>query len=216
MTTEVKICGLKTPATMTVALEAGADYVGLVFFPPSPRTLTLAQAEPLADMARGTAKVVVLTVDADDALVDAIAAQLRPDIIQLHGSETPQRATAIKQRTGAAVMKAIKVATAADAETAFAYAAPEGPCTTVLYDAKAPKDAILPGGNGLTFDWHALEGVAGRLDYMLSGGLNPDNVAEAVRLTGARAVDVSSGVESAPGIKDAARIRAFLAAAKAV
>ncbi len=216
MTTEVKICGLKTPATMTVALEAGADYVGLVFFPPSPRTLTLAQAEPLADMARGMAKIVVLTVDADDALVDAIAAQLRPDIIQLHGSETPERAGAIKQRTGAAVMKAVKVATAADAETAFAYAAPKGPCATVLYDAKAPKDAVLPGGNGLTFDWHALEGISGRLDYMLSGGLNPDNVAEAVRLTGARAVDVSSGVESAPGIKDAARIRAFLAAAKAV
>ena len=216
MTTEVKICGLKTPATMTVALNAGADYVGLVFFPPSPRTLTLAQAEPLAEMARGTAKIVVLTVDADDALIDAITAQLRPDIIQLHGSETPERAAVIKQRTGSEVMKAVKVATAADAETAFAYAAPDGPCATVLYDAKAPKDAILPGGNGLTFDWHALEGIAGRLDYMLSGGLNPDNVAEAVRLTGARAVDVSSGVETAPGIKDAARIRAFLAAAKAV
>lgn len=216
MTTLVKICGLKTPATMTVALDAGADYVGLVFFPPSPRTLTLAQAEPLAEMARGTAKIVVLTVDADDALIDTITAQLRPDIIQLHGSETPERAAVIKQRTGSEVMKAVKVATAADAETAFAYAAPDGPCATVLYDAKAPKDAILPGGNGLTFDWHALEGIAGRLDYMLSGGLNPDNVAEAVRLTGARAVDVSSGVETAPGLKDAARIRAFLAAAKAV
>ena len=216
MATQVKICGLKTPATMTVALEAGADYVGLVFFPPSPRSLDVAQAVPLADMARGTAKIVVLTVDADDALIDTIAAQLQPDIIQLHGSETPERTAAIKQRTGCGVMKAVKVATADDAATAFSYAAPKGPCDMVLYDAKAPKDAILPGGNGLTFDWHALEGIAGRLNYMLSGGLNPDNVAEAVRLTGARAVDVSSGVETAPGEKDAARIRAFLAAAKAV
>ena len=216
MTTEVKICGLKTPATMAVALEAGADYVGLVFFPPSPRTLDVAVARPLAEMARGQARIVALTVDPDDALVDAIAAELRPDVIQLHGSETPARATEIKQRTGCTVMKAVKVATAVDAEAAFTYAAPKGPCDMILFDAKAPKDAVLPGGNGLTFDWRALEGVAGRLDYMLSGGLTPDNVAEAVRLTGARAVDVSSGVESAPGIKDAARIRAFLKAAKTV
>ena len=216
MTTEVKICGLKTPAMMAVALEAGADYVGLVFFPPSPRTLEVEDAKPLAEMARGQAKIVVLTVDPDDALVDAIAAQLRPDIIQLHGSETPARAAEIKKRTRCAVMKAVKVATPVDAETAFAYAAPVGPCDMILFDAKAPKDAVLPGGNGLTFDWRALEGVAGRLDYMLSGGLTPDNVADAIRLTGAGAVDVSSGVESAPGIKDAARIRAFLQAAKTV
>ncbi len=216
MTTNVKICGLKTPATMAVALEAGADFVGLVFFPPSPRTLKMEDAKLLAEMARGQAKIVVLTVDPDDALVDAIAVQLRPDIIQLHGSETPARAATIKQRTRCAVMKAVKVATAVDAETAFAYAAPDGPCDMVLFDAKAPKDAVLPGGNGLTFDWRALEGIAGRLDYMVSGGLTPDNVADAIRLTGAGAVDVSSGVESAPGIKDAARIRAFLQAAKAV
>jgi len=216
MTTDVKICGLTTPATMAVALDAGADYVGLVFFPPSPRTLNMADAEPLADMARGKAKIVVLTVDPDDALVGAIAARLRPDVIQLHGSETPARATAIRQHTGCAVMKAVKVATAVDAETAFSYATPDGPCELILFDAKAPKDAVLPGGNGLTFDWRALEGVSGRLDYMLSGGLTPDNVADAIRLTGAGAVDVSSGVESALGTKDAARIRAFLMAAKAV
>jgi len=216
MTVDVKICGLSTPATMAVALEAGADYVGLVFFPPSPRTLDLATAVPLADMARGQAKIVALTVDPDDALVDAIAANLRPDIIQLHGSETPERAGEIKKRSGCAVMKAVKVATSDDAETAFAYAVPNGPCDTILFDAKAPKDAILPGGNGLTFDWRALEGVAGRHDYMLSGGLTPDNVAAAIRLTGTRAVDVSSGVESAPGTKDSALIRAFLKAAKAV
>ncbi|MGI9475295.1 MAG: phosphoribosylanthranilate isomerase [Hyphomicrobiaceae bacterium] len=216
MTTDVKICGLSTPATMTVALDAGADYVGLVFFPPSPRTLDMADAVALAEMARGKAKIVALTVDPDDALVDAIAANLRPDIFQLHGSETPERATAIKLRSGCAVMKAVKVATRDDAESAFAYAAPEGPCDMILFDAKAPKDAVLPGGNGLTFDWRALEGVAGRLNYMLSGGLTSDNVGDAVRLTGANAVDVSSGVESAPGTKDIALIRAFLKSAKAV
>lgn len=216
MTTDVKICGLSTPATMTVALDAGADYVGLVFFPPSPRTLDMADAVTLAEMARGKTKIVALTVDPDDALVDAIAANLRPDIFQLHGSETPQRAAEIKQRSGCAVMKAVKVATADDAETAFAYAAPDGPCDMILFDAKAPKDAVLPGGNGLTFDWRALEGVGGRLNYMLSGGLTADNVGDAIRLTGAAAIDVSSGVESAPGRKDVALIRAFLKAAKAL
>ena len=216
MAIDVKICGLKTAPTLTTALDAGADYVGLVFFPPSPRNVDIEDARTLVAMARGRARVVALTVDPDDALVDAIAAELRPDVIQLQCSETPARATEIKQRTGCTVMKAVKVATAVDAEAAFTYAAPKGPCDMILFDAKAPKDAVLPGGNGLTFDWRALEGVAGRLDYMLSGGLTPDNVAEAVRLTGARAVDVSSGVESAPGIKDAARIRAFLKAAKSV
>lgn len=216
MTTDVKICGLKCPATMTAALEAGADYVGLVFFPPSPRSLDIDAARPLADLARGRAKIVVLTVDPDDALVDALAEELQPDIIQLHGSETPARAAEIKRRAGCGVMKAVKVATADDAQVAFEYAAPAGPCDLILFDAKAPKDAILPGGNGLTFDWRALDGISGHLDYMLSGGLTPDNVAAAIRLTGAGAVDVSSGVERAPGEKDAARISAFLAAAKAV
>lgn len=216
MTTKVKICGLKTPETMSVALDAGADYVGLVFFPPSPRTLDIAAARPLAEMARGHAQIVALTVDPDDALIEAIATGLRPDIIQLHGSETPERADAIKSLSGCAVMKAVKVATAADTEEAFRYAAPRGPCETVLFDAKAPKDAVLPGGNGLTFDWRILEAVGHRVDYMLSGGLTADNVGDAIRLTGAHAVDVSSGVERSPGTKDAARIRAFLAAAKAV
>jgi phosphoribosylanthranilate isomerase len=216
MTTEVKICGLKTPETMATALEAGADYVGLVFFPPSPRTLEVEAALALANQARGRAKIVALTVDPDDTLIDSIASELNPDIIQLHGSETPQRAAAIKARTACDVMKAVKVATAADAEQAFAYVGPTGPCSMILFDAKAPKNAVLPGGNGLTFDWRALETIRGRLKYMLSGGLTPENVADAIRLTGAGAVDVSSGVESAPGIKDAARIRAFLKAAKAV
>lgn len=216
MTTKVKICGLTTPETMSVALDGGADYVGLVFFPPSPRTLDINTAKPLAEMARGRAQVVALTVDPDDALVETIASQLSPDIIQLHGSETPERADAIKALCGCAIMKAVKVATSADTEEAFRYASPEGPCEMVLFDAKAPKDAVLPGGNGLTFDWRILATVANRVDYMLSGGLTPDNVGDAIRLTGACAVDVSSGVESSPGTKDPARIRAFLDAAKSV
>jgi phosphoribosylanthranilate isomerase len=216
MAIDVKICGLKTAPTLTTALDAGAGNVGLVFFPPSPRNVNIEDARTLTAMARGRAKVVALTVDPDDALIDAIAEALQPDIIQLHGSETPERATEIKQRSGSAVLKAVKVATAQDAEAAFAYAAPAGPCDMVLFDAKAPKDAALPGGNGLTFDWRALEAVNGQINYMLSGGLSPDNVASAIQLTGAHAVDVSSGVESAPGIKDAALIRAFLNAAKAV
>ena len=145
-----------------------------------------------------------------------MASRLQPDLIQLHGSETPVRAAEIKSRTGCAVMKAIKVATVEDAEAALNYISPDGPCDLVLFDAKAPPDAILPGGNGLTFDWRTLETVRDRVPYMLSGGLDADNVADAIRLTGAPAVDVSSGVESAPGIKDIARIRAFLSAAKAV
>jgi phosphoribosylanthranilate isomerase len=216
MAIDVKICGLKTAATMATALDAGADYVGLVFFPPSPRSLSIEDARMLVAMARGRAKIVALTVDPDDALIGAIAEALQPDIIQLHGSETPERAAEIKQRSGSAVLKAVKVETAQDAEAAFAYIAPVGPCDMVLFDAKAPKGSVLPGGNGLTFDWRALEAVNGKINYMLSGGLTPDNVASAIELTGARAVDVSSGVESAPGIKDAARIRAFLSAAKAV
>lgn len=216
MTTKVKICGLTTAETIDAAIDAGADYIGLVFFPPSPRNVSLQEAGPLADLARGRTKIVALTVDADDSLIDGITRFVRPDIVQLHGSETPERAGVIKSRTGCSVMKVIKVETAADAELAFDYVAPAGPCDLILFDAKAPKGSVLPGGNGLTFDWRAIESVRGRLAFMLSGGLDADNVANAIRLTGAPAVDVSSGVESAPGVKDPARIRAFLTAAKAV
>lgn len=216
MTTKVKICGLKTAETMAAALDDGADYVGLVFFPPSPRTLDLETAKVLAAQARGRAKIVALVVDPDDALIDALVADVGPDIIQLHGSETVARAAEIKARAGTSVMKAVKVATAEDTLAALTYAAPDGPCELILFDAKAPKGSVLPGGNGLTFDWRILDQVGGQLSYMLSGGLTPENVTNAIRHTGALAVDVSSGVESEPGIKDAARIRAFLRAAKAV
>ncbi len=213
MTIEVKICGLKTPAMMQAALEAGADYVGLVFFESSPRNVSIEQAAELADMASERAKVVVLLVDPGDGMVDRIMPYIAPDILQLHGSETPARVAEIKRRTGATIMKVIKVETAADAARALDYA---GIADLILFDAKAPKGSVLPGGNGLTFDWSVLDDVKDKVPYMLSGGLTPENVAEAIRLTGARRVDVSSGVESSPGEKDADLIRAFIANAKAV
>ena len=217
MSTDVKICGLKTAETLAAALDAGADYVGLVFFPPSPRHIAdFGLARDLADAARGRARIVALTVDADDALIDRLATDVRPDIFQLHGSETVARTREIHARTGIQVMKVIKVRDAGDAAAASAYATPDGPCPMVLFDAKAPPDAVLPGGNGLAFDWRHLKDVPATMPYMLSGGLTSDNVADAIRLTHARAVDVSSGVERAPGEKDPGRIRAFIAAAKAI
>ena len=213
MTVEIKICGLRTSEAMTAALEAGADYVGLVFYPRSPRNVTLAEARPLADQARGSSRIVALVVDADDALIAEIVHEIRPDLLQLHGSETPQRVDEIKARHTITIMKAIKVATKADAETARGYL---GHADLILFDAKPPKDRAeaLPGGNGIAFDWTAIEEVAKDVPYMLSGGLTPENVATALAITGASRIDVSSGVESAPGVKDPNRIRAFIAAAR--
>ena len=211
MTVEVKICGLKTPETMRAALEAGADYVGLVFFPKSPRHVSLEVAAELAEIARGRTGIVALMVDPDDDLVAAVATNVRPDILQLHGAETPERCAAIRKASGCRIMKVVKVATAEDATAALAF---RGIADLILFDAKPPKDAILPGGNGVSFDWTALDAAKGEVDWMLSGGLTVANVANAIRLTGARRVDVSSGVESAPGVKDAALIGAFIAAAK--
>jgi phosphoribosylanthranilate isomerase len=198
---------------MAAALDAGADDVGLVFFPPSPRNVALDAAAALARQAAGRARVVALTVDADDALLAEIVAAIQPGLLQLHGSETPARAAEIRRRHGIAVMKAIKVATAADAADALAFAEA---ADLVLFDARPPKGADRPGGHGAVFDWTALDGVKDKVRYMLSGGLTPENVGAAVRATGAAAVDVSSGVESAPGVKDPARIRAFVAAVRAV
>ena len=214
MTTVVKICGLKTPEAIDAAIAGGADMIGLVFYPPSPRSLEPEAAAELADRARGKARIVALLVDADDVLVARVVTATRPGLLQLHGSETVERCREIEQRSGIPVMKAIKVETAADAQGALAYA---GAVERILFDAKAPKGLVgaLPGGNGLSFDWRTLEGVKGKVDWMLSGGLTPDNVATAIRLTDAPAVDVSSGVESRPGVKDLGLIAAFLAAAKA-
>jgi phosphoribosylanthranilate isomerase len=213
MTVDVKICGLKTEAALQAALAGGADYVGLVFHERSPRNLDLATGRALADKARGRAKIVALLVDPDDLLLAEVVAVVAPDVIQLHGSETPTRVAEIAQRFARPVMKAVKVAEPADAEAALAY---KGIADLIVFDAKAPEGraGTLPGGNGVAFDWQALEGVRGKLSYMLAGGLTPLNVGEAVRLTGAGAVDVSSGVESRPGEKDAELIRRFLHAAK--
>jgi phosphoribosylanthranilate isomerase len=209
--TDVKICGLKTVDALDAALEGGADYVGLVFFAASPRNVTLQQAAALAGHARGRAQIVALVVDADDAALAAILEDVAPDWLQLHGRESPERVREIKQRTGLPVIKAIPVATQADATRAYDYA---GIADLVLFDAKAPQGAVLPGGNGHAFDWSALDGVKERMPFMLSGGLTADNVQDALRATNAGAVDVSSGVESAPGVKDPELIQRFLEAVK--
>jgi phosphoribosylanthranilate isomerase len=208
MVAEVKICGLSTLATMRAALEAGADFVGLMFFAKSPRYVPLATAAELADAARGRARIVTVTVDADDALLDAIASTVRPDLIQCHGLETPERLAAVASRTGIAAYKVLRVATVADVARAGEF--PSSPF--IMFDAMPPQDAVLPGGNGLAFDWTILKDAAP--PFMLAGGLNPGNVAAAIRLTGAAMVDVSSGVETSPGVKDVGLIRKFIEAAK--
>ncbi len=210
MPTEVKICGLSQEESVDSALEAGADFVGFVFFPPSPRNIAPERAAALAKRARGRAGIVALTVDADDALLRAISESLRPDLLQLHGRETPERVAEVNALYGCATMKALLVATRDDLAAAGGYAA----AARFLVDAKPPKDATRPGGNAVAFDWSILEGFAPAKPWLLAGGLGPDNVANALLRTGAPGVDVSSGVESAPGKKDPDLIRAFIRAVR--
>lgn len=214
MTVKIKICGLRTPQALDAALEAGADYVGLVFYPPSPRNVSIEDARALAARAHGKAKSVALLVDADDGQVKEILDTVDPDLIQLHGNETPQRVEEIKALSNRPVIKAVKIGTAEDVAKARRY---DRSADMILYDARAPEDAAeaLPGGNGMPFDWQALASVKKSGGFMLSGGLNPDNVRQAIALTAAPMVDVSSGVESAPGEKDSELIRRFINAAKA-
>jgi phosphoribosylanthranilate isomerase len=209
----VKICGLSTPETLDVAVDAGADMVGFVFFPPSPRHLGLDTARALGKHVRRRAVKVALTVDADDATLADIVEALQPDILQLHGRETVARLRDIKQKFGLQVMKALAVETAADLASLPLYAAV---ADRILFDARAPKEATRPGGLGAVFDWHVLENLDLELPFMVSGGLNAGNVAEAVRVTRAGGVDVSSGVERAPGIKDPEMIRSFIRAARMI
>jgi phosphoribosylanthranilate isomerase len=211
MTPTVKICGLSTASTLDAALAAGADMVGFVFFPKSPRHIDWATARALGRQAEGRAKIVALSVDADDDTLKRIVEALSPDLIQLHGSETPARVREISKLFARPTMKAIGVATRADLAAAAAY---EGVADTLLIDAKPPKDAVLPGGNGRPFNWSLTWEFRPSVPWLLSGGLDPENVADAIALSGARGVDVSSGVESAPGVKDPAKIRAFVAAAR--
>ena len=210
MSTTVKICGLTSPEGIAAAVSAGARYLGFVFFAKSPRHVTPEQAAALAaEVPLGIAKV-GLFVNPDDALLQTVLAQVPLDMIQLHGSESPARVTEVRALTGLPVMKAVGVAEPRDLDALWDYGLV---ADMLLIDAKPPKDAELPGGNGLAFDWRLLVGRKFLTPWMLAGGLTPDNVAEAVRLTGARIVDVSSGVESAPGEKDGALIRDFVAAA---
>jgi phosphoribosylanthranilate isomerase len=211
MTTLVKICGLSTPETLDVALDAGADAVGFVFFPSSPRNLSFAKARQLAARVNGRAEKVALTVDADDAMLTNIIEALHPDMLQLHGKETPARVSAIHQRFGLPVMKVLAIESKADLDAIPLYTRA---ADRLLFDARAPCDATRPGGLGKPFDWHLLENLDISLPFVLSGGLNADNVAEALRITRAGGVDVSSGVESAPGRKDPDKIRAFIRAAR--
>ena len=209
----VKICGLSTRETLDVALDAGADMVGFVFFPPSPRHLGLETAHDLGKQAKRRAIKVALTVDADDATLANIVEALQPDILQLHGSETVARLRDIKQKFGLDVMKVIAVETAADLASLPGYAAM---ADRILFDARAPKEATRPGGLGAVFDWHVLENLDLRLPFMVSGGLNAQNVAEAVRVSGAGGVDVSSGVERSAGVKDPEMIRSFIRAVRMI
>ena len=215
MSLAVKICGLSTRETLDAALDAGADMVGFVFFPPSPRHLALDTARGLAQHVKRRATKVALTVNvvnADDATLSGIVEALEPDILQLHGHETPARVSEIKRKFGREVMKALPVETKADLASLSSYAAV---CDRILFDARPPKGATRPGGLGAAFDWHLLEALDLALPFMVSGGLKAGNVADAVRITRAGGVDVSSGVERAPGIKDVDMIRDFIRAARA-
>ncbi len=207
MRTLIKICGLSTSETLEAALEAGADMVGFVFFPPSPRNLTMDDALALGALAQDRSLKVALSVDATDAFLEAAIEASRPDILQLHGKETPQRVLDLKRRFGLPVMKAIHVSGPEDLAAVAAY---EHAADRLIFDARPPKGAILPGGNGAAFDWNILERVKTRLPWMLSGGINPGNVTQALAITRAPGIDVSSGVETSPGVKDAALIRTFI------
>ncbi|MCK6453667.1 MAG: phosphoribosylanthranilate isomerase [Alphaproteobacteria bacterium] len=215
MAVKVKICGINAADALGAAVDSGADFVGFVFYPPSPRAVTPEQAHDLASRVPASVRKVGLFVDPDDALLERTLAVVALDLIQLHGRETPERVAQIRARFGKPVMKAIKVAAAADLDRAAAF---EAAADWLLFDGVPPKDMknALPGGNAALFDWSLLKGRSFARPWMLSGGLDPANIAEAIRTTEARCVDVSSGVESRPGVKDPARIRAFIRAARGI
>lgn len=215
MSPQIKICGINSREALLAALDMRADFIGLVFYPRSPRNVSLEYAAGLAEEARGRTKIVTLAVDPSDELVQGIAQEVRPDFLQAHGDEGPERVREIERRLGSPVIKAIKVGGPADIAAADAY---EGAAAMILYDARAPETLIgaLPGGNGIPFDWSLLAGRRKDRPFLLSGGLTPQNVAAAVRATHAPIVDVSSGVETAPGVKDPGLIRKFIEAARSL
>jgi phosphoribosylanthranilate isomerase len=213
MALTIKICGLKTPETLDVALESGADMVGFVFFPPSPRNLGLEAARTLGARVRGRAAKVALTVNANNHLVLDIIEALKPDLLQLHGKETPERVAVVRSRFGLPVMKALPIAERKDLSPIHLYAKV---ADRLIFDARPPKEATRPGGLGTPFDWKLLRNINPGVPFMLSGGLDAGNVTEAIAVTRAPGVDVSSGVERAPGVKDPAKIREFIRAARAI
>jgi phosphoribosylanthranilate isomerase len=208
---DIKICGLKTEDALAAALAGGATHVGFIFFPKSPRNVNAAEAGRLREAARGKADAVAVTVDADDAALDAIVEAMVPDMLQLHGGETPERVAAVKKRYNRPVIKALAVSTPEDLRKIAPYL---DVTDRILFDAKPPKGSELPGGNGVSFDWTILQRLPAGVDYLLSGGLNAGNVGEAIRLANPPGLDVSSGVESAPGIKDARLIARFFDAVR--
>lgn len=211
MVLDIKICGLKTEEALRTALDCGASHIGFVFFEKSPRNLALTTANQLRRIAGSSAKVVAVTVNANNAVLEQIVESVQPDMLQLHGQESPERVAEIGALFGVPILKAIPVREAADLETLAPF---ENLAARFLLDAKPPEGAILPGGNGVPFDWTLLAALDGRVDYMLSGGLNAANVRDALRLARPRGIDVSSGVERAPGEKDPEKIHAFFAAVR--
>ncbi|MEZ5783617.1 MAG: phosphoribosylanthranilate isomerase [Rhizobiaceae bacterium] len=209
---DIKICGLKTDEAVAAALAGGATHIGFIFFQKSPRNLDPEEAGRLRQAARGKAAAVAVTVDADDAFLDHIVEAMQPDMLQLHGKETPDRVAEVKARYALPVMKAFSVSSVADLEKIGPYL---GIADRFLFDAKPPKGSELPGGNGVSFDWEILNALPAQTDYLLSGGLNAENVGDAIRLANPPGLDISSGVESAPGVKDTALIEAFFRAARA-
>jgi len=212
MALDIKICGLKTDEAMAAALAGGASHVGFIFFAKSPRYVEPAEAGRLRQAAIGKAKAVAVTVDADDAFLDEIVDKMRPDMLQLHGAETPARVAEVKARYGLPVVKVFSVSEAADLDRIKPFI---GIADRFMFDAKPPKGSQLPGGNGVAFDWRILAGLDAGLDYMLSGGLNAANIGDALRSANPPAIDISSGVESAPGVKDPALIEQFFRAVRA-
>ena len=210
MPLDIKICGLKTDDALAAALAGGASHVGFIFFPKSPRNIAPQEAGRLRRAVKGKALAVAVTVDADDAFLDEIVKAMAPDMLQVHGHESPRRVAEIKARYGLPVIKAFSISNAADLRATEAYV---GVADRFLFDARPPKGAELPGGNGVAFDWTALEGF--ETDYLLSGGLNASNIGEALHIANPPGLDISSGVESAPGIKDPAMIKAFFQAVRA-
>jgi phosphoribosylanthranilate isomerase len=207
MTLLIKICGLSTPDTLAATIDAGVDMVGFVFFAPSPRNLSMEQASTLGRQAQGKTLKVALSVDADDAFIDSMIEAARPDLLQLHGHETPDRVRALKARTGLPIIKAIHVSGLGDLAACALYEDAD----RLIFDARPQKGAALPGGNGAAFDWTVLERVQIKTPWMLSGGLGIHNVEEALAVTRAHGLDVSSGVECAPGVKDVDMIARFVA-----